>query len=320
MNLVARGLLLTWTSLCGVTYLTGNTAVLISALKYRAISLDKVSVCLICHLAASDLIYTCVYILPTVLTIICDGWVYGDLLCTVSPYIALYSATVSTLILCGLAVSKLTCLIWPLRAMMRSTGTGKVIAGSIWVVSTLPFLPFLHTGLQFYEEMMFRCVTSEASLESGEIEEWSRWAAIGAACFAIYLPVLTVTFTTIKMIFFVKKLRGIQKQAVMTMIAISCLFSVSLLPYGVEMTLKATINEYPKVLTTFTTFIVFLNYTCNPVVYYFTIKSFKRFVQKHLNVMRISIKSKVDTVEFPMTQQSDVIPSHQDITIKVPRN
>ena len=281
MNLVARGVLLTWTSLCGITSLTGNTAVLISALKYRAISLDKVSVCLICHLAASDLIYTCVYILPTVLTIICDGWVYGDLLCTVSPFIAQYSATVSTLILCGLAVSKLTCLIWPLRAMVRSTRTGKVIAGSIWVVSTLPFLPFLHTGLQFYEEMMFRCVTSEASLESGEIEEWSRWAAIGAACFAIYLPVLTVTFTTIKMIFFVKKLRGIQKQAVVTMIAISCLFSVSLLPYGVEMTLEATINEYPQVLITFTTFIIFLNYTCNPLVYYFTIKSFKRFVQKH---------------------------------------
>lgn len=127
-----RYALIAWTILCVTFAVLGNTLVLLAALRYKAIKLDRVSVILISHLAAADLCYTVVGILPTIPTLLLQRWVFGPVLCSVQYYTIYVFLLADVILVCSLNVSKLTCLLCPFSARVRSHRAGRVIALGIW--------------------------------------------------------------------------------------------------------------------------------------------------------------------------------------------
>ena len=61
--------------------LTGDTIILISTIKYSAIKQHRLIVAVIQHMAACDLLLTVFRVSPSLLSLIADKWVLGEVLC-----------------------------------------------------------------------------------------------------------------------------------------------------------------------------------------------------------------------------------------------
>ena len=86
MSTVTRMTLITLNSLLVALGLLGNSGVLFASLKYRAIDIDRISILLIENLAAADLLIVVLEFVPMLVTLIANGWVLGDIVCSVQSY------------------------------------------------------------------------------------------------------------------------------------------------------------------------------------------------------------------------------------------
>jgi hypothetical protein len=58
--------------------LIGDSIILIASLRCNAINLNKIIVAVMQHIAVCDLLLSIVFVLPTISSLIEDGWVLGD--------------------------------------------------------------------------------------------------------------------------------------------------------------------------------------------------------------------------------------------------
>ena len=277
---VVKVILVVWTTLCGLVSLVGNTTVLISSLKYNAITLDRVSVCLINNLALSDLLTVLITILPTLPGIFTQRWVFGDVMCTVIAYLEFYVGATSTYLLCGFTVSKLTSLLFPLDARLRSGRTGRIIAAIIWLtVAILATAQLKAEVLASYDSKVYRC---------HNVSAWPKKFRLVVAILVIYIPVAVVGLSSLGLILFMKRVRGNSRQAIVSLLSISSIYAVSVLPFGITIVLEAYDCD-PGNLVRFAHFIAYLNWAANPVVYLFTVRSFRAFITDKTKIARRKI-------------------------------
>ena len=266
--------MIAWFLLSGAISLLGNLVVLLATTVFRAIKLDKVAVVLITNLAVADLGMSLTAILPSVGSTVARRWIYGDLLCSVSNYLESVLAAASIGLTCALSVTKLTSLLFPFKARTRTKRTGYLIAGGIWSLAVLPITPdiFLPRETSF-NEMIFRCDTSE-------VKEVDMWLGPLKSTILCFIPFVIVTVCTIWLIFFVHKVRGIQKQSVVTAILISAVFLVSFLPVGILMLLGNRFNSNNSmhlILLKLALCSPFMHFMANPLIYLVSITSFRNF-------------------------------------------
>ena len=68
-----------------ISSLIGDTTILIATIKHKAMKLHKIIVAIIQHIAVCDLIVVLTNVLPNIITINTDKWVFGDLGCEIMP-------------------------------------------------------------------------------------------------------------------------------------------------------------------------------------------------------------------------------------------
>ena len=275
-----RYFLVFWNVLNLLLSLSGNTLVLVSSIKYHAINLDRVSVILIRHLAVADMIYLVPRSIMSVPGLVLKRWVMGSFMCaltTVNTYIA---SIVSLLLICALNLNKTMAFKFPLKSRLKSKKDGHVIAVCAWVFAVIStvFCGVLTKWTVTFRRNLMHCL------------EMAEFHSIKELVFALYmiLPVVSIVLTTLWLLRFVQKARGLNAQGSMTLVFISIVFIVSWAPgsvYNCIMSFSSDhfkrINaEFLACFNTVAVYVTYINFSFNPLVYYLSISSFNKFVTR----------------------------------------
>ena len=287
---VHKGFLISWCFILGMFSILGNTLVLVAAMKYNALKLDKISVMLIENIAFADLCYALVVIAMVGWSIIEGSWPMNDLLCEMNVYLQYSIALADINMIWVLNVAKLTCIIYPLHARSRSKNTGYLVAASMWVLANIyPLQCAVMRRPVYFDYRSYRC----AYLHTLDLWEWLD--PLNVFIFLL-IPNIIVIVTAIWLLVYAHKMVGIHKQAVITMLTVSLVFCVSYAPIGVYFVAEKWIIEaagegkhddflYSK-LYRYGMMLKFLNNSANPVIYYATITSFREFVRERVFKLR----------------------------------
>ena len=265
-----------WCAAISSVALTGNVTVLIASFKYNAIKLDKISTILIQNVAVADAGFS-MYIIITLVTIVNDGWVFADILCHVTNYMCLFLGISEIYLICALNESKLHCLLFPLKARLRSIESGRLIAIIMWSVMPLfHLIPALVLGREVsFTHSYYRY---EGSFRHGSNGAFPFLASI---CF-VFMPLIVVFVAIIWLFNYVRE--GIQKQSLFTHLLISLCYFCSYLPFGIYQALRASVPGIENNTTIsiylyrFALFISFANTSVNPFIYICSVRSFKHFL------------------------------------------
>jgi hypothetical protein len=296
----------------------GNIVVLVASMKYKAIKLDKVSIILIRNIAIADLAYSLCVMLQAGLSLSFNSWPYGngrDTLCHVSTYLQHALAFTDINLICALNISKLTCIMFPLYARLRSFKKGATISAIVWLIANLYPLQAVKREV-YFDYRSYRCAYVHSP------DYWVWLDPVNISLFLL-LPTFLVLVTTVWLLFFVRKVTGAHKQAVFTMVPVSVVFCLSYAPIGTYFVAEKWIIEnagsYPYNDALYTSLyrygmlIKFINNSANPIIYFFTIQSFRAFVMaKVFSVKLESFDSIRNTMKRTMTsstlfrQQTDI--------------
>ena len=320
-----RYLIIAWSIFTGAASLVGNITVLVASLIYNAIKLDKVSVVLIQNLAIADLGYTITIILPTIGSALAQKWFYGRHLCVFTAYTQWEFACMNVVLISALNICKLTCLLYPLRARNRSKRSGYIIAVALWIfsISYTTVMGLVDGGydtISFDTKIyaLFRCAMNF------ELTMIVRIYAMGT----LFTNMSIIIATTAWLLYFVQKVRGLQKQGVVSLMLISVVFILTYMPYGISTVIQnAHITKmgvaYRKYYI-YSVFIIFVNSCANPIIYYISVKSFKEFINKIIfgklpNQYQIMAAQKHDKVQTNCTKTTTapelVKQPHDSLTI-----
>ena len=280
--------LATWCILTMLLSILGNTVVLIASLKDKAVKFDKVSVILIENIAAADLGDAIFIVLPTTIAILSDQAEvakffrenkFGQVVCFAVAHLQYIFPLASSIMICALNVSKVLCLVFPLQSHTRSSTTGCLIALAAWSVYSIRFLATLiiqdYPSYGYYEEG-FRCHIADLTKPIILVDTVM-------AFLTVIIPGLILISSLSFLLYFVHKVAGLQRQAVIVNILISSIFAISFAPYVVRQiwtVVGVSPNSKPARTWLWLT-AIFINYiSCfsNPIILYLTSASFNNFV------------------------------------------
>lgn len=147
-------------------------------------------------------------------------------------------------------------------------------------ISLIPLMIWVATSLVGFSRSSYRCDGSYTASRT------SWWIPLYSALFGI-LPIVVVVGSTVWLLYFVKKVRGLQRQSIVTNIVVSVVYIVAIFPYAVLQGSYIVLDkrEYPKFyerLYRLSTFLLWINMISNPLVYYFTVASYKNFLRRLL--------------------------------------
>ena len=297
--------ILAWAVLHLVLSLVGNITVLVASVKYKAIKLDHVSVALIQQLAVADMMYLIGRAGFGIPGYVSKEWLLGDFMCGVVTCDAYVCAVVSMYIICSINTSKMFTLKYPLKSRLLRKRTGHILGACVWVlgVSTVAITWALTDWIFIFRSNIMHC------LESAENE------GLKQAIFSVLLitPTIFIVFTTGWLMMFVKKRRGLQAQGVVTLISVSIVFLISWTPYGlyngvVPLVSEETVEKHAQsfaIADTICVYIMYINFSVNPIIFYLSINSFNTFVQKVV-LRRNSTIIANKSVPFAETRQAIV--------------
>ena len=143
-----------WSTLTILLGLTGNIFVLYASLRHDAIKFGRVPVIFIQNIAFSDLCNILVTCVATAWTPVFSNataahfyneTALGKVFCFVMFHIEMWCPLAATALILSLNISKLLCLLYPLRGIERMERWGYLIAGFSWALY-LPRLLMLLSG------------------------------------------------------------------------------------------------------------------------------------------------------------------------------
>ena len=297
-----RTLIVSWKLLTAFLAILGNGTVLLTSIKYHAIRLDRVSIILIRNLAVSDLGFGLV-ILVTLVNDVEGRNMLGSSLCYIITMIQYFFLVVSSGLLSSLNCNKLMVLLFPLQSYGRSCKRGLFISASIWVsigalqaggVAANFLIDNIHIEFNKYNH---RCVvvTTVASIPLA-----ATFTVVDLLKVCLMLvPILVILITTIRMFWFVTRVRGIQRHGVLTLLGVSVTYCFSFAPCFVFYVMKVVMREEVQVERWFKTFqmivplAICINFAANPLIYCLTIRSFGRFLKMKLHFASNKMSSTV---------------------------
>ena len=279
--------------------LTGNSIILIATIRYKAIKLDKVTTTLIQHLAVSDIGNAFVGIVPSLITLIADRWMFGPMLCDLFAYSRMAFYYSSVYLVGVLNISKLLLLLFPMHARRWSRRSGHFSAAIAWSIYILYQGITLVCGKFpkiFFEYRVMSCWYGPADLGIGH--GFTMLILMGLLG---YVPIVIVLGTTIGLLGVAFKIvrrsrDSIQWQGVITVLSIAGIYCLAYLPFFMYhiiytnlylsqdqsgMTSKTKATFYLQLFTV-TNAIAYLNNFANVFIYYVSIASFRNFIHTKL--------------------------------------
>ena len=262
---ILRGLLVVTVSL------TGHITVLTASIKYNAIKLDKMSTTLIRHVSVTDLCFT-VMIMLILVGYFAEANILGPHYCWFLSISGFLFASMDTTLVCTLNISKLTCLLFPLRARLRSRRTAQFVAGILWagtvaLIASVAYIDIKKdTTLSVFAPVILSCVTVNIEGETTAFDS--------IYIFNVTVKLVVMVVTTAWLFWYVHNVRGLHKQGVLTLLLISTAFFVSYLPYVVLLVLKNfVLDSSQRSSVSYYRFVSHLSYLLIPCVAFLSLRN-----------------------------------------------
>ena len=135
---------MSWQIFIVISSILGNTTILFSSIRYRALRIHRMIVVYMEQLAICDYMFSACIILPSAVCVVKNKWVFGRFYCALSVYISYYFYTASMLLVGAMTTSRLMLLKFPLKARSFSRHDGHIkVITTVWLVSLLYPLLFL---------------------------------------------------------------------------------------------------------------------------------------------------------------------------------
>ena len=298
-----RYFLIVWCVATVVLCLCGNSIVLLATRRFKAIKLDEISVALIDNLSAADIGYTIVGVMPTIGAIVERRWVYGHTMCIVNKFLTNVFFNMTILLVVLLNASKLSCLLFPFHTTLRTTRNAIILTVTVWtgVISYSLFSTLASDPDVYFDTVSFQCwVNFGNRIPFGTI-------LVGWMIFTDFV----IVGTTVWLLVMVKRITEgtIVTKGGIAVIMVSTIFTIANLPAAVVMALKMidSIHWSPVVeafCNIFSTYIYYISNFSNPIIYYFSIKSFRQFIDR--KVLRVNIASSEYTSDQVKVPQRNI--------------
>ena len=253
----------------------GNITILIGSIKYKAIKLSRLISALIEHVAVCDIGVSIVCVLPHIITMVSDRWLFGEIFCIVRDYVGGCLLNVSMIFVCALNCSKLAFLLKPLKTAYWFGRRGHQLAGMIWALAIVFEIGLAISSKGDYVFYPSACGCGR-SIHAFEIYFW-------------IIPVVLVITTSAWLIgiaFKASRSEGrrssLKMKGVVTVLLIALIFCISNLPISIfslirEYRDEKQIRNSAKIIG-ITWCFTFLNSVGNFFIYIGSINSFKIFV------------------------------------------
>ena len=274
--------------------LMGDSIILISTIKYSAITLNKVIITVIQHMAVCDLIQTLFKVSPITFAFMTDRWVMGELICHVQYNISWLCGPVTVFLTTAMTTLKLILVKYPLKTCAWSTRLGHRICCAAWVLALGWYTPML-AGIMFYTRD-----TIHFSYQSYSCNYDLR---ILPACFTQYflismalLSLLSYTIIAVTSLLLLVVARRVAShhretlrwEGVMTVLLTVGVLFISLLPYGVVAVTTRFGVQYSGTARRAIGQLTNLNIVANFFVYSITVRSFRRFLREKISNVKLA--------------------------------
>ena len=304
MSRAERYTLIGWTSIILVCCIIGNTIILLATSRYRAIRLDKTSVVLIKYIAICDLVTGIFAVHPILASLLYGDWPYGTVSCYVFNYLKVPNFIAAILLICGLHLSKLHTLLYPLNALGRTNRQGHKISVVILFLSSIPSLVQIAIDSRdvAFDYRSFMCTY----LSSAPI--WKILSPVVVGLF-MFLPNFIVIGTSIALLRVIRnaktsnkqiQYKGRAKQGIRTVFYIGFTYIIVNGPLTFHLFVLKNVSQilstrwgrfYEDNLFRAVFFFTFSTCFFNFFVYYRSVNSFNVFVRKFFKKARCLFKS-----------------------------
>ena len=264
--------------------LIGDTTILISSIKYKAIRLHVMIVVIIQHIALSDLMVVLTDVLPKVISVLNQGWVFGTFMCRVAPAPRMYFVTVGLFLVGAMTTSKTFLLKYPLRFGSFAKDNKNVICTLCWVAALVSPGLYLYLHLEnkitYFSYRGYQCDFKNPSPPNNWIKTFP--------ILVIFIPTCIVLFTTVYILLEARRVAKryrdrLRWQGTMATLMTALLYILSALPhmlfriiehFSSEEDNSFMFKEFYRMAISFH----YINTISNFYVYCMTVASFREFL------------------------------------------
>ena len=285
-----RSVLILYLVVVFLSALVGDFIILFSSIKEDAIKLNKFIVTVMQHVAVCDLVLAVFFILPTIVSLITDAWVFGSVLGYVSKFIAEIFDDLERILITVLAASKLFRMKFPLRAPILTVNIAHITSFIIWLFATAMYgslLAFKQCHL-FFSHVEYYMACHLPSEQAVHIYH-------GYTIVTAIIPTFVVILVTALILLHLLTARKISRKCggrvswhgIVAVSTTATVFCVATIPFIIGFIFIQSnwsdgawiggINSVVFIRSSH--FIATLNIMCNVYIYYLTIPSFRLFVK-----------------------------------------
>ena len=273
--------------------LIGDTTILVASIKYKVFKLHKAIIVLIQYIAVCDLMVTATLVIPRTISLFANGWILGDTLCYINPYVAYYLSAVGVYLVCVMTFFKLFTLQCPFRTRQLSVKKAHLTAAAAWMFSSLIALVFFIVDKDDVS-FDFRSYICDYHMSS---KVWNWLTPIITTIFCA-IPTCLVLTASIQLLVIAKRVarRGeecLKWQGIMTIGLTAAVYCISIIPYAVYRIAEQHVTtsddplgffqrHYFKIAQSF----VPLNTISNFYIYCLTLTSFREFLWSRIKLLR----------------------------------
>ena len=232
-NVTERYAYAVWSIFVVICSLLGDTTILVASIKYKAFKLNKIVLTFIQHMAACDLLNSMASLLPTAVSVICNGGGSSRTLNLVRFLFFYHVNTASPAFVAAMTLTKLLVLRYPLRARSWLKRRAHKVCAGIWLASF--YAPAVHLLVDkddvIFDYRLYQCTYMYTK---------SVWKVLlpAIALTALVVPNVTIIVSTVLLLKKAKRaVKGAQKslrwQGIMTVVLTVTVYSVSYLPMTV---------------------------------------------------------------------------------------
>ena len=278
---VEQYLLGTWTLSFSLLSVIGNSFVLRGIKHLR---LDRITKVFIKHLAVADILNSLGNLIIawfqfTKITFFQDMALY----CKFHTRYVYILGSMDIFFVAAINVSKVHILVYPMDARSRQRLTGELIAAAGWLFHTTSQLIatiysyVTNTGQGFFARSWYQCTILGMNKRLNFIN-----VLIG-----VVIPTITVLGSTIWMLQFVRRRVQGYWATILMPIMVSAVFFFSFTPFTITNVYRTNYEGQPELeqpwfilSARYAMCLVIVNYCANPLIYFFTIRSFKDWCLK----------------------------------------
>ncbi|KAL5247619.1 hypothetical protein ACHWQZ_G019486 [Mnemiopsis leidyi] len=300
INVEGRIFWITYLVIVLLSSLIGDSIILLATIKYNAIKLNKFLVTIMQHIAVCDILTSLSFVLPTLISLIANRWILGEVLAYIHIFLNVFSIQAGIYLTCVLTSSKLLILRFTKSSSSWHAKHAHVVCCVIWGCALI--WPALRLGFDQYG-LLFSYV--HYNINFGIYTEYTDFDKALNEVFVyavLYIPLLIVILTTCGILYYLRAARKaarasgghVRWQGIVTVVTVAVFLLISFLPDSITALplTKIAPEDTPKFSRAFEMLNTF-NVVTNFYIYLFTIPSFRDFVRAGVGVVWVGVRSAV---------------------------